>query len=321
MNSAKTKPTSFTRCHKQPIISPRPKNSWEAKATFNPAAFYADDKVHIIYRAMSEDDTSTFGYATSEDGVNISERLNKPIYIPRADFEQKKGTGNSGCEDPRVTILNKTLYMCYTAFDGQNPPRVALTSIPLQKFLNRQWDWQEPVLISAPGMDNKDAAIFPQKVNGNYLIFHRIGDDIDIAMVKSLNFDGQTWLEERRWLKQRREHWDNLKVGIAGPPFATSEGWVLLYHGVSKIDKIYRVGAVLLDRKNPTKIISRTNRPLFVPETAYEKYGEVPNVVFPCGNVVINDQVYIYYGGADKVVGVATITTDDLLKPLLANKG
>lgn len=303
----------FERCTKEPIIKPRQENSWEARNTFNPTAFCADGKVHIVYRAMSDDCTSVFGYATSKDGINIDERLNSPIYAPRAEFEQKKGNGNSGCEDPRITILDDTVYMCYTAFDGVNSPRVALTSISLKKFLKREWEWENPVLISAPGLDDKDACIFPEKVNGKYLIYHRIGDDIDIALINSLKFDGRTWIDERRWLKQRRGYWDNRKVGIAAPPLKTNKGWILLYHGVSKKDGIYRVGAILLDLKNPLKIISRTDNPIFWPETDYEKQGEVPNVVFPCGNVIIKDKIYIYYGGADKVIGVAFIKVKDLL--------
>jgi len=311
------KKVSFERHINNPILKPIPKNSWESKNVFNPAAFYADDKVHIVYRAMSRDGTSVFGYATSKDGVTIEERLSEPIYTPREEFEQKKKAGYSGCEDPRITVINNTVYMCYTAFDGMYLPRIGLTSIPLKKFLARKWEWKKPVLISAPGLDDKDAAIFPEKVNGQYLIFHRIGDDIDIAMVNSLDFDGHTWIEERRWLKQRREYWDNRKVGIASPPFKTAKGWVLLYHGVSKKDNVYRMGAVLLDLKDPTKIISRTEKPLFEPEMNWEKEGEVPNVVFPCGSVVIKNRVFIYYGGADRVIGVASIKIKDLLDHLL----
>lgn len=314
MQADTSKQVSFRRHPGNPIICPRPGNPWEAKAAFNPTAFQLDGKVHIIYRAMSKDNVSVFGYATSLDGVKIEERLTEPIYVPRAKFEQKKGSGNSGCEDPRATVIGSTLYLCYTAFNGRQPPRVALTSIPLRQFLRREWDWREPVLISAPSLDDKDAAIFPEKVNGKYLIFHRICDDIDIALVDTLDFDGKTWLEEGRWLKQRREHWDNRKVGICGPPFKTAKGWVLLYHGISKNDGMYRVGAVLLDLQQPSKIIGRTEKPLLEPETDYEKKGEVPNVVFPCGNVVIKDTVYLYYGGADKVVGVATLKIKDLLQ-------
>lgn len=318
IHSAKEKPVSFKRYKHNPILEPIQEHPWESRCVFNPTAFYADDTVHIVYRAMSEDNTSVLGYATSKDGYTVDERLDEPIYTPRAEFEQKKGskTGNSGCEDPRITVLDDTVYMFYTAYDGVSAPRVAFTSLPLEKFLARQWDWKEPVLISPPNMDNKDAALFPRKVDGQYLILHRLGDDIDIAYVPHLDFDGKTWMEERRWLKQRREYWDNRKVGIAGPPFETKEGLVLFYHGVSKNGGVYRVGAVLLDPENPAIILSRTEKPLFQPETDYEKYGEVPNVVFPCGNVVINGTVYIYYGGADKVIGVATMKVDKLLRIL-----
>ena len=116
--------TKLIRCHKEPIITPKKANEWESRATFNPAAFYADNKVHIVYRAMSAESTSVFGYAVSKDGITVDERLETPIYVPRAEFESKKGTGNSGCEDPRITVLDDTVYMLYTAFDGRHPPRV-----------------------------------------------------------------------------------------------------------------------------------------------------------------------------------------------------
>ena len=89
----------------------------------------------------------------------------------------------------------------------------------------------------------------------------------------------------------------------------------MLYHGVSD-NGIYRVGAVLLDLNNPLEIISRTDYPLFEPQEKYEKEGQVPNVVFPCGAVVLNDTLFMYYGGGDSVIGVATISLKDLLKYL-----
>jgi predicted GH43/DUF377 family glycosyl hydrolase len=105
----------FLRYQHNPIITPRPEFAWEAKATFNPAAIYEDGKVHLIYRAMSHDNTSVFGYASSADGVHIDERLSTPIYVPRESFEQKLRPGNSGCEDPRITKLDNRFYMFYTA--------------------------------------------------------------------------------------------------------------------------------------------------------------------------------------------------------------
>jgi predicted GH43/DUF377 family glycosyl hydrolase len=313
----KQKILKFIRPKENPIIVPSKNEPWQAKATFNPTAFYEKGAVHIVYRAMSEDNTSVFGYARSKDGVHLDYKSPKPIYLPREDFEKKQNPGgNSGCEDPRITKIGKKLYMCYTAFNGKNPPQIALTSIPLKKFLKEEWNWERPVTISAPEFDNKDACIFPEKVEGKYLIFHRMGNDIDFSLVPGLDFDGSTWLEEHIWMKPRRGFWDSKKVGIAAPPIKTRSGWILFYHGVSEEDGFYRVGAVLLDRQDPTHIISRTNYPLLEPELPYEKEGQVSNVVFPCGNVVIGGQIYLYYGGGDKVVNVATIEIKKLLKLL-----
>lgn len=311
-------PVNFLRSKENPIITPKKENAWESKATFNPAAIYLEGKVHFLYRAMSEDSTSVLGYATSKNGVHVDYRPAKPVYVPRESFEQKlvPGRGNSGCEDPRLTQIGSKIYMLYTAFDGKNPPRVALTWIKTANFLKEKWNWTKPILISPPDIDDKDACIFPEKINGQYFIIHRSGDDIDSAFSPTLNFDGQTWIEEYRWISSRKGIWDSLKVGIAAPPIKTKVGWILLYHGVSEEDRFYRVGAVLLDLYDPTKIIARTDEPLFEPETSYEKVGQIPNVVFPCGAVVIGEEIFMYYGGADQVVGVATLKMEKLLKTL-----
>ncbi|MEM2497476.1 MAG: hypothetical protein QXR81_03785 [Candidatus Nezhaarchaeales archaeon] len=316
----KEEPPKFIRAQENPIITPRGDHPWESKATFNPGAIYLAGKVHLVYRAMSQDNTSVFGYANSKDGIHIDYRSPQPIYVPREPFEQKLQPGGySGCEDPRLTIIDDKIYMCYTAFDGKNPPRVALTWIKVDDFLEQKWNWAKPVLISAPHMDDKDACIFPEKIEGKYFIIHRHGDDIDSALVSSLDFDGRTWLDEYRWIHPRKGWWDSKKLGIACPPIKTTEGWILLYHGVSE-DNVYRVGAILLDPKNPLEVIARTDEPLFEPEEDYEKFGQVNNVVFPCGVVLIGDRIFMYYGGADQVVGVATIEVKKLLKYLKSCK-
>ena len=313
MEKPKERFVTMERCNEKPIIEPIAENPWEARTTFNPAAFAAEGRVHIVYRSQFMDGTSVFGYAASDDGYTVTERLDRPIYIPREEFEQKKGSGNSGCEDPRITVIGRTLYMLYTAFDGRNVPRVALTSMPLKSFLRHDWDaWETPVLISPPGIDDKDACLFPEKVNGKYLIFHRIAGEIDIAFVDSLTFEPCQWISEYRWMRARRESWDDEKVGIAAPPVKTPKGWLLLYHGVSRNDHIYRVGAVMLDLKDPTHIIGRTRGFLLEPEKEYEKVGEVPNVVFPCGCVLLGETLFTYYGAADRVIQVAKISLNDI---------
>lgn len=308
----------FKRGLMNPIISPRENFFWEEKGTFNPAAIYLKNKVHLLYRAFSSDNTSTFGYATSLDGYNIDERLSEPVYLPREDFENKKiPNGFSGCEDPRITKVGKELYVCYTAFDGIGPPRVALTSISEKDFLNKEWNWQKPILITPPGLDDKDTCIFPEKFNDGYFVIHRINNEICGDYVKSLSFKDEIIDKCIRLFGPRKNLWDDAKVGIAAPPIKTKKGWLLLYHGVSKFNNIYRVGACLLDLNDPTLVLARTTNAIFEPEEEYEKVGIVNNVVFPCGMIQKDDLIYIYYGGGDKVVGVATIKLSTILNTLI----
>lgn len=316
MLRGKIEAAHFVRAKQNPILTPLPAHAWEAKAVFNPAAIRLGGRIHLLYRAMSNDNTSVLGYATSRNGLEFDERSPEPVYVPREPFEQKLVPGgNSGCEDPRLTRIGNKITMCYTAFDGKNAPRVAFTWISVKNFLNREWEWARPVLISPPDLDNKDACLFPEKIMGKYLFIHRSGDDMDLGWSRDLHFTGTTWLEEYRWIGPRRGTWDSRKVGAAAPPFRTPKGWVLLYHGVSDYG-IYRVGAVLLHPENPFDVLARTDDPIFAPKTPYEQIGQVPHVVFPCGAVVLGETLVIYYGGADQVVGAATMEVAKLIKAL-----
>ncbi len=303
-----------------PIIKPLREHPWESKAVFNPGVFYDEKKIHLVYRAMSDDNTSVFGYASTKNGFDIDERLSQPIYVPREDFE-KKGVpdANSGCEDPRLTRIGDTIYMLYTAYEGKNLPKVALTSISYNDFTNQQWNWKKPVLISPPDMDDKDSALFPKKIKGKYAILHRFGVSIWIDFVDDLNFGGEKWLKGKILMSPRLGERDSKKIGIAGPPIETSEGWLLIYHGISKKhDNHYHLRAALLDLEDPTKIIARTKDTILETEMAYEKYGNVSNVVFSNGAIVKDGTLFVYYGGADKVIGVATIKLNELLEKLIA---
>jgi len=310
------KKVKFVRAIENPIIKPLSSSPWESKATFNPTSLYIDEKFHIVYRAMGEDNTSVMGYATSPDGIRIDYRSLDPIYVPREPFEQKNVSGgNSGCEDPRLTKIGDKIYMCYTAYNSINPPRVALTWIKKQDFLDRKWNWSNPVLISPPNLDDKDAFVFPQKFKGKYVIVHRSGEDMDFVFRDSLDFEEDEWLEEYCWIVPRKGWWDSKRIGAAGPPVKTEDGWVLLYHGVSE-DDIYRLGALLLDLENPVEVLGRTDDPIFEPEMPYEKEGIVNNVVFPCCATLLKGQLIIFYGAADTVVGMAKIDIKKLLRVL-----
>jgi predicted GH43/DUF377 family glycosyl hydrolase len=307
-----------------PVIQPDSKHPWESKAVFNPAAIYEDNKVHLVYRAMSEDNTSVLGYAASTDGFNFNERYDKPLYVPREDFEQKLVPGgNSGCEDPRLTRLGDTVYMCYTAFNGKNMPRVAFTSIALDDFLARNWKrWAKPVLISRPRTMDKDAALFPRKIKDKYAFLHRLGTSVWLDFKDSLSFGEGEWLGGTVILSSKQESLPVEKIGVSAPPIETKQGWLLLYHFVTSAQRHdpqfhYDVSAALLDINDPTRVLARRRTPLLEPEMSYEREGQVANVVFPCGAVVIHDRLFVYYGGADTVIGVATINLLDLMESLM----
>jgi beta-1,2-mannobiose phosphorylase / 1,2-beta-oligomannan phosphorylase len=299
-----------------PIITPRPGYFWEQGGTINPAAIELNGMIHILYRAVSDKNVSTIGYAMSHDGLSIDERLEKPIYFPRMPFEIKAGSDRDyGCEDPRVMKIGDRVYMTYTAYDGSTP-RVAVSSISEGDFLARRWgQWSEPRIITPPGIADKDAAILPERFRNRYMIFHRVGESVCADFVSTLDFAEEVVDECIEIIDPRRGMWDGGKVGISAPPVKTDRGWLLLYHGVSW-STTYRVGAVLLDLNDPTVILARTAIPLFEPEEEYERKGLVPNVVFPCGLVVRGNTAYIYYGGGDSVIGVATVKMSVLLQML-----
>jgi predicted GH43/DUF377 family glycosyl hydrolase len=334
-----------------PILGPDLNHWWESKAAFNPGAIYEQGKVHIMYRAIGDSDVSVLGYASSVDGFHIDERLDKPIYVPREPFEGaglvyptefdpqvtyvsaeddeeeennyvSGGGGWGGCEDPRLTRIDDMIFMTYIAFDGYSPPRVALTSIHIDDFLVRNWQWKKPVLISPPEVVDKNACILPEKIDSKYVIFHRIYPDILIDFVDDLDFDGATrWLKGEFKIRPRVAYWDSRKVGAGAPPIKTKDGWLLIYQAVGERDPTrYKVGAMLLDLKDPTRVLARSEEPILEPEVWYENEGWKAGVVYPCGAVVIKDRLLVYYGGADKVTCVASAKLDTIFDHLIGGQ-
>lgn len=309
----------FQRHEGNPIIRPDDK-PWRSLCTFNPGVVEVNGIVYIFFRAMSDDMTSTIGLAISRDGLNVAEVLDEPVYVPRESFEKKLKPGHSGCEDPRLVMIGDKVYMFYTAYDGLHHPRVALTWIHVDDFLNFRWNWGAPRLISPPNIDDKDACVIPEKFDRGFFFIHRTGGiNMVYDYVLDLEMIDPLVLKSKLLMEPRMGQWDEKKVGLAAPPLKRSEGWLTFYHGVSS-DNVYRVGAVLLDFEEPSRILYRTKQPLLSPQAWYEKHGYVDNVVFPCGCLLRNDKIYLYYGGADKYVCVATANLSDVLSALLRNR-
>ncbi len=284
------------RLTERPVLSPNPQHSWEAAAVFNAAAIFHNQLVHLIYRAT--DITSngqqgryinSLGYAVSSDGVHFN-RLVDPIL--RADVPQE----SRGPEDPRIVSLEGKFYMLYTGYGGrfEGDYRICLAISPNLIHWKRQG-----VMLDEP---NKDASLLPAKVGGRYVMFHRRAPDIWV----SYSDDLKSWSDHRSLMGPLpNSDWESDKIGLAGPPLRTESGWVMIYHGVGGSPRKYSLGIALLDGEDPGRVIYRQPEPILEPELDWEVKGFVPNVVFSCGQVVLEDRLLVYYGGADQVIGVA----------------
>ena len=310
-----------------PIISPRGENGWEAWQTFNPGVILLDDKVHFLYRAIGEDGLSRFGYAVSSDGFTIDERLPYPVYEHKTlrrvfnIYSYFSGGSWGGAEDPRIVRVDdeNTLYMTYTACD--NGLRVGLSSIKVADFLNKKWQWKSPKLISPPGEIHKNWLIFPEKIKGKYAILHSIVPKIEIDYLDNLNFDKIEHINSSRAFGPQKSEsakgcWDKWIRGPGAPPLKTKEGWLLFYHAMDDDWSKYKVGVMLLDLEDPTKILHRSPKPILEPTEFYETSGSKPGIVDASGAVVKEGKLLIYYGSADNYINVAYADFEEFLEAL-----
>lgn len=318
-----------------PVIVPKDCNHWETVATFNPTASYIDDTVHVLYRAMGHSGFSFMGYAKSLNGIDFHERQDVPAYYPREPFEgvntrpetfvdfYKSGGGWGGCEDGRMTRIGDYVYVTYVAFNGYQEPQAAISYISLEDFLQKNWkEWSKPQLMSRSHFATKGPCLFPGKAQGKYVVCHRVFPNILIDYVDDLNFESdEKWLEGHEKIEINTPRWDSRKIGVGGSPILTDKGWLLIYYGVDDRDPSrYMIGAMLLDKDNPHKVIARSRKPILMPEEWYEESGHKAGVAYPCGYIVKNGMLYVYYGGADTVTCVATAPLDAFIRALLRQK-
>lgn len=330
-------PKILNRFHGNPIIEPRHHHDWEVEGTFNPAVVEDDEGIiHLLYRAVGRDGISRVGYAKSKNGMYFTKRSSVPIFEPTMGYGlpdpskvsgpvgynpaiYTSGGGWGGSEDPRLVRIEDTVYMMYVAFEGWGSMRIALTSISLEDFKAGHWKWKKPTLISPPNKMAKNWLLFPEKIKGKFAILHGIAPKILVDYVDDLdNFKDYIHSQRPEGAPQpgRKNAWDGLLRGAGPPPVMTELGWLLLYHALDKTDESkYKLGAMILDKNDPTKVLYRSKHPILSPDMHYENNGK-PGVVYASGAVIRDDELHIYYGGADKVVCVATTPLSKLLKYL-----
>ena len=323
---------------------------FENQAVLNPAVIKVGNNVHMFYRAVKQGNYSSIGYAKLDGPLNVVERAKRPLLFPEENYEIH------GVEDPRIVDINRTYYMTYMAYDNKNVSTAYAVSKDLKKFEKKgeissylsyaeikkffiKLDMDEEYfnfdLYNKSEKDTadtvyvwgKDAVLFPKKINGKFAMLHRVLPNIHIAYFndfKELTHD--YWEDHFKNLSDfivlEKKHWfESRALGAGAPPIETEKGWLMIYHAIenSPEGRIYRAGAALLDKKDPTKVIGRLCDPIFSPETEWELKGDVDNVVFPSGTALFGKRLYIYYGAADKRIAAASLDIDEILDELTKN--
>lgn len=300
------------RIKQNPILTPS-NRAWENLSVFNPGVVWYKGHILLLYRAVgTQDQISRIGKAKSLDGINFL-RKDFPIYYGGEDKADILGI-----EDIRAVQIENTYYLVYAAVSprklGKSPtwkdtegrkPQIALSTTKNFKDF-RDFD------VIIPHIEGKDASLFPRKIDNEFVLLYREGPD-KTFIARSHHFD--YWPKRYFLFDKRPGFWDSYRAGIGAPPIETEKGWLLFYHGVD--DKnVYRLGIMFLDLDDPRKILYRSPEPVLEPETAYERHGYTPNVVFTCGAVEKDGQYFVYYGAADEVIALATVSKQDVLRLL-----
>jgi predicted GH43/DUF377 family glycosyl hydrolase len=301
----------FQRHPANPILTA--KNwSYPVNTVFNPGATIFNGKVLLLARVEDRRGFSHLTKAVSEDGVANWQIDGSPTLEPEPDVYPEELWG---IEDPRITWLAELgkWAVTYTAYSRGGPLVAMALTNDFVKF-----DRRGPIMPP----EDKDAALFPRRINGKWVLIHRpiAANYIPGAHIwLSFSDDLSHWGDRKVLMHARRgAWWDGGKIGLAAPPIETYEGWLLFYHGVKRTasGSIYRLGLALLDLENPLKVRHRSDEWVFGPTEWYEREGDVDDVVFPSG-LVLDDKsrlLKMYYGGADSCIALATASLGDLLE-------
>jgi predicted GH43/DUF377 family glycosyl hydrolase len=300
--SAQRDPSPFgpwRRVGNEPVVAPQG-SGWESAGTFNPSVVRHNGQFVMLYRAQDRNGTSRLGYATSSDGIRFIRRP-EPVLSPEAEYEK-----DGGVEDPRLIKIDDTYYLTYTGYNKKDAQLCLATSKDLV-----QWDRKGVILPAYKGQWNvgwtKAGAIVPEKIDGKYWMYFlgTAADKTDqMGLAHSPDLIHWTEAMDVPVLPRRPGRWDSRVVEPGPAPILTADAIVLIYNGADDA-LVYRTGIVRFDRKDPRRVLSRTDTPVFAPETEWERSGQVPNVVFVEGMVRQGARWLFYYGGADKYVGVA----------------
>ena len=306
--------TLFHRHQNNPILTAA---DWPypAHTVFNPGATILGDKTTLLLcRVEDRRGHSHLCAARSKNGRDGWMIDPTPTLVASPDeFPEELW----GIEDARITYVEKIrrYVIAYTAF-GNSGPGVSLAMTEDFHSFERLGIVMQP--------DDKDAALLPRRVNGNFALIHRPSDDSGAHVWISFSPDLRNWGTHKLMLRARRgAWWDANKVGLSPPPIETPEGWLMIYHGVRRTAAgcLYRLGLALFDLEKPDVCVARGDSWIFGPEAPYERQGDVADVAFPCGLTIgpDGDTISLYYGAADTSIALATGSIRTLLRWLAVN--
>ena len=305
----KTRPTGRDVIHRwegNPIVTLED-IPFECNTVFNAAAVKCEGQYLLLIRVEDKRGRSIFTLARSEDGYRFVVDM-EPVMIP-AEEEPFATYEACGIEDPRITYMDGTHYVMYTAYSHYGPRLALAKTDDFQNF-------ERIALISEPV--NKDGALFPKKIRDRYARFDRpnVGTSSNIWI--SYSDDLTNWGGSEVVMTTRPDHWDCARIGASTPPIETERGWMEIYHGVKEAGAgpLYRLGVVMLDLENPARVLGRAAIPILTPREYYERVGDIGNVVFSCGAILEEQtrEVKMYYGAADTCICVGTAKLDALIE-------
>lgn len=293
------------RREERPILTPGDM-PFRANAVFNPGVAEADGEVVLLLRIEDSRGLSQIRVARSLNGIDSWRIAERPLLEPDlTEYPYEEW----GCEDARVTQMGpREWIIAYTAYSRYGPAVALATTQDFETV-------QRLGIVLAP--TNKDAAIFPEKSYGHWIMLHRpVTGGQEHIWYACADHDLTHWSLPGVLLPERGgPWWDGLRIGVGAPPILTDRGWLLIYHGVKEMGGhlIYRLGVALLARDNPRMVLARASDWVFAPEADYEQLGLLPGVVYTCGTITRGDELWMYYGAADTVVGLATGKVSKLL--------
>lgn len=344
--SKKRQALGLARTIQNPILRPQG-TGFESVAVMNPTAVTDDDgRVHLFYRAIGDDGVSRIGYASSSDGIHFDDRLPYPAYEMAASpitFDPRRraqyllqtnpdlfASGNSwgGAEDPRAVRIGDRIYITFQSFEGWDSIRMAVISISLADLRAKRFNWTPPVYLSAPNTIQKNWVLFPKKLKEKFAIWNGLvfkdRSRAQVAYLDSLAAEPVPYLDSDSRFRNDELYedvWDSRIRCAAAPPLETPAGWLLFYHANdARTPELYKIGAMLLDRDDPSKVLTRSASPVLEPDAHYEITGAKPGVVYMCGAVIKDGRIMVYYGAADNVVCVAEAPLDSFMDALLAKE-